>query len=57
MEGSRSAFKILLGKPIEKKPLGRWDDNIRMDLKKKDYQQYEELGLILLSIRTFGETF
>ena len=37
MEKGRSAFKILTGKPIGKRPLGRprrrWEDNIRMDLK------------------------
>ena len=37
MEESRSAFKILTGKPTEKRPLGRprrrWEDTIRMDLK------------------------
>ena len=37
MEESRSAFKILTGKPTGKRPLGRsksrWEDNIRMDLK------------------------
>jgi len=37
MEEGR-AFKILTGKPAGKIPLGRprrrWDDNIRMDLKK-----------------------
>jgi hypothetical protein len=37
MEEGRSAFKILVGKPIGKRPLGRprrrWVDNIRMDLK------------------------
>ena len=36
MEECRSAFKILTGKPTEKRPLGRprrrWEDNIRMDL-------------------------
>ena len=36
MEEGRSAFKILTGKPTEKRPLGRprhgWEDNIRMDL-------------------------
>ena len=35
MEEGRSAFKILTGKPIGKRPLGsprrRWEDNIRMD--------------------------
>ena len=41
MEEGRSAFKILTGKPKEKRPLGRsrrrWEDNIRMDL--------EEIGI------------
>ena len=41
MEESRSAFKILAGKPTGKRPLGRpwrrWEDNIRMDL--------EEIGI------------
>ena len=41
MEESRSAFKILTGKPTGKKPLGmprrRLEDNIRMDL--------EEIGI------------
>ena len=38
MEEGRSAFKILTGKPIGKRPLGRsrrrWEDNIRMDFEK-----------------------
>ena len=41
MEEGRSTFKILIGKPTGKRPLGRprrrWDDNIRMDL--------EEIGI------------
>jgi len=32
----RGVYRVLLGKPEEKRPLGRprrrWDDNIRMDL-------------------------
>ena len=36
MEEVRSAFKIFIGKPTVKRPLGRprrrWEDNIRMDL-------------------------
>ena len=32
MEESRSAFKILTGKPTEKRPRRRWEDNIKMDL-------------------------
>ena len=41
MEEGRSVFKILTGKTIGKRPLGRprrrWEDNIRMDL--------EEIGI------------
>ena len=41
MEEGRSAFKILTGKPIGKRPLGRprrrWEENIRMNL--------EEIGI------------
>ena len=41
MEEGRSSFKILTGKPTEKRLLGRprrrWEDNIRMDL--------EEIGI------------
>ena len=41
MEEGSSAFKLLTGKPIGKRPLGRprrrWEDNIRMDL--------EEIGI------------
>ena len=37
MEEGRSAFKIITGKPTEKRSLGRhrrrWEDNIRIDLK------------------------
>ena len=38
MEEGRSTFKILKGNPTGKRPLARpmrrWEDNIRMDLKK-----------------------
>ena len=41
MEESKSAFKMLTGKPTGKRPLGRprrrWEDNIRTDL--------EEIGI------------
>jgi hypothetical protein len=37
MEAKRNAYRIFLGKPDGKRPLGRlrrrWDDNIRMDLR------------------------
>ena len=40
MEEGRSAFKILTGTPVGKRPLGRprprSEDNIRMDLKEID---------------------
>ena len=40
MEEGRSAFKILTGKPTEKRPLEtprhRWEDNIRMGLEEMD---------------------
>ena len=38
MEEGRSVLKILTGKSTSKRPLGRprrrWEDNVRMDLKK-----------------------
>ena len=37
MEQSRNAYRVLVGKPEEKRPLGRprrrWEDNIKMDLR------------------------
>jgi len=37
MEEMRNAYKMLLGKPHEERPVGRsrcrWEDNIRMDLR------------------------
>ena len=37
IELSRNAYRVLVGKPEGKRPLGRpkrrWDDNIRMDLR------------------------
>ena len=37
MEESRNAYRILVGRPEGKRPLGRpgrrWEDNIKMDLK------------------------
>ena len=37
MEQSRNAYRLLVGKPEGKKPLGRprcrWEDNIKMDLR------------------------
>ena len=43
MEQSRYAYRVLVGKPERKRPLGRprrrWEDNIKMDLR--------EVGVIL----------
>ena len=40
MELSRNAYRILVGKPEEKRPSGRprrrWEDNIKMDLREVD---------------------
>ena len=37
MEQSRNAYRVILGKPEGKRPLGRsrrrWEDNIKMDLR------------------------
>ena len=53
MEGGRSAFKMLTGKPTGKIPLGRpghrWEDSIKMDIKK--YVSTRGIGLILFRIR------
>ena len=57
MEESRSAFKILTGKPTGKKPLvrprRRWEDNIRMVL--SEIGVIVRIGLIWLSIGIIGD--
>ena len=39
MEQSRNTYKVLMGKPESKRPLGRprrrWDNNIKMDLRER----------------------
>ena len=56
MEEGRSSFKILTGKPIGKRPLGRprrrWEDNIRMELEEIGKRG---IGLIRLRIGIIGE--
>ena len=51
MEEGRNAFKILIGKPTGKTPLGRprcrWEETVRIDLK--------GIGLIHLRMRIIGE--
>ena len=57
MEEGISAFKILTGKPTEKRPLGRprrrWEDNIRMDLEEIGINAV--IGLDRLRIGIIGE--
>ena len=52
-----SAFKIVTGKHTGKRPSGRhgrrWEDNIRMDLKK--WVPIREIGLIRLRVGIMGE--
>jgi hypothetical protein len=49
MREMRNAYRILIGKPEAKRPLGRprrrWEDNIRMDLKEIGYQNVEWIHL------------
>jgi hypothetical protein len=51
MGGKRNAYRLLVGKPEGRRPLGRprrrWLDNIRMDL--------VEVGLVWLRIGAGGE--
>jgi hypothetical protein len=52
MGKKRNAYRILVGNPEEKRPLGRprhrWVNNIKMDLRE------DGIGLIWLRIRTSG---
>jgi hypothetical protein len=56
----RNAYRLLVGKPEGKRPLGRarrrWVDNIRMDLGER-WNGVMWTGLTWLRIRTGGEFF
>jgi len=56
MEEKRDVYRVLVGKPEGKRPLGRpkrrWEDNIKMDLQKWDVRVWT--GLIWLRMRTGG---
>jgi hypothetical protein len=45
----RSAYKILVGKPEGKRPLGRpkrrWEDNIKMNLRKINFEDVDLIHL------------
>ncbi|KAJ4442304.1 hypothetical protein ANN_12172 [Periplaneta americana] len=49
MGGSRNAYRVLVGRPEEKPPLGRprrrWEDNIKMDFREVGYDDREWINL------------
>ena len=55
----RGAYRVLVGKPVGKRPLGRprcrWEDNIKMDLQEEGMVEWT--GLIWLGIGTGGGQF
>jgi hypothetical protein len=55
---NRNAYRILVGKPEGKRPLGRqrrrWMDNIKMDLRETGWDGVEWTGWIWLRIGTSG---
>jgi hypothetical protein len=59
MVEKRNAYRLLVGKSEEKRPLGRprrrWVDNIRMDLGEVVSGNVDWIGLVWLRIRTGGE--
>jgi hypothetical protein len=58
MGAKRNAYRILVGKPEGKRPLGtpsnRWVDNIKMDLRGIEWSGMDWTGLNWLSIGTSG---
>jgi hypothetical protein len=55
MGEKRNAYRILVGKPEEKRPLGRpsrWVDNMKMDLREIGWMVWT--GMIWLKIGTSG---
>jgi hypothetical protein len=57
MGEKRNTYRLFVGKPEGKRPLGRprcrWVDNIKMDLREKD--EVVRTGLVWLRIETNGE--
>jgi hypothetical protein len=49
MEEERGVYRVLVGKPEGKRPLGRpsrrWEDNIRMDLQEVGFGGMDWIGL------------
>jgi len=50
MDAMRNAYKIMVGKPEEKRPLARirhrWEDNIRIDLKEIEWEPVDWIHLV-----------
>jgi hypothetical protein len=59
MGASRLAYRVLVGKPEGRRPLGRlkhrWEDNIKVDLREEGWGVWT--ALILLRIGTGGVQF
>jgi hypothetical protein len=57
MAKRKDAYRVLVGKPEQKRPFGRkrrrWEDNIKIDLKKNSVGRAGP-GVISLRIRTVG---
>jgi hypothetical protein len=57
MGESRDSYRVLVGKPEERRPLRRprrrWEDNIKMDLREVEFGAWT--GSIWLRIGTCGE--
>jgi hypothetical protein len=58
MGEKRKAYRILVGKPEEKRPLGRprcrWVDNIKIDFRETGWDGMDWIGLIWLRLGTSG---
>jgi hypothetical protein len=61
MGKKRTAYRILVGKPEGKRPLGRprrrWVNNIKMDLNRMGWYGLDWIGSIWLRIGTSGGLF
>jgi hypothetical protein len=58
MEEVKGTYRIMVGRPEERKPLGRprhrWEDNIKMDFQELEWGGGAWTGLSWLRIKTGG---